>query len=424
MPCGCWGDDARELHDRRGAKFPYTSASGWNASQADAEGPVHEMRASSTAFGAALGGLVALAVGLGVGRFVYTPILPFMTAELGLSPAAGGLVASANFLGHLVGALAAVWIPMPGGRRAWLLGALALSAVTTAAMGLTTAMAGFVVLRFAGGVASALAIVLATEIGLDRLSASGRPGLAWMPYAGVGAGIALSAILVAGLAAHDADWRTLWLANGVLSLLGLLACAYLIDESTQAEREAAPAGETGAARGLPALVIAYGLFGFGYVITATFLSQLVRTTPEVAGLEAVVWLIVGLAAFPSVAFWLWLDRRYGNCTAFATACLVESLGVGASAFETSTAAVLFAAVGLGGTFMGIVALGLIIARRMSGGDLRRIAAIMTASFGLGQIIGPAFAGYAYGIADSFRTPTLAAAAALLVAAALTARLRP
>ena len=84
---------------------------------------------------------------------------------------------------------------------------------------------------------------------------------------------------------------------------------------------------------------------------------------------------------------------------------------------------LLAAVGLGGTVMGIVALGLIIARRMSGGDPRRIAAVMTASFGLGQIIGPAYAGYAYGIADSFRIPTLAAAVALLVAAALTARLR-
>lgn len=381
------------------------------------------MSASSTAYGVAFGGLIALAVGLGVGRFVYTPILPFMASELGLTPAEGGLVASANFLGHLLGALAAVWTRMPGGRRAWLLVSLALSAATTGAMGLTTAMAGFVVLRFAGGVASALAIVLSTAIVLDRLAAYGRPGLSWMPYAGVGAGIALSAVLVAGLAAHGADWPTLWLGSGALSLLGLLACVYLIDETSENESESATPGEVVAGRGLPALVIAYGLFGFGYVITATFLSQLVRTTPEIAALEAVVWLIVGVAAFPSVALWLWLDRRYGNCTAFAAACFVESLGVGASAFESSTGAVLFAAVGLGGTVMGIVALGLIVARRMSGGDPRRIAAVMTASFGLGQMIGPAYAGFAYGIADSFRIPTLTAAAALLVAAVLTVRLR-
>ena len=355
-------------------------------------------------------------MGLGVGRFVYTPILPFMATDLGLTPGEGGLIASANFLGHLLGALAAVWARMPGGRRAWLLGSLALSAVATGAMSLTTAMAGFVVVRFAGGVASALAIVL------GRLTVSGRPGLSWMPYAGVGAGIALSAVLVAGLATSGAQWSTLWLASGVLSLLGLLACAYLIDETPDPECALVTPDEAGATGGLSALVIAYGLFGFGYVITATFLSQLVRTTPEIAALEAVVWLMVGVAAFPSVAFWLWLDRRYGNCTAFAAACLVESLGVGASAFETSTAAVLFAAVGLGGTFMGVVALGLIIARRVSGGDPRRVAAVMTASFGLGQIIGPAYAGVAHGITDSFRIPTLTAAA-LLLAAVLTARVR-
>ena len=75
-----------------------------------------------------------------------------------------------------------------------------------------------------------------------------------------------------------------------------------------------------------------------------------------------------------------------------------------------------------GTVFG-VALGLIIARRMAGGDPGRTAAVMTASFGLRQMVGPTYAGYAYGIADSFQIPTLTAAAALLVAAALTFRLR-
>ena len=371
----------------------------------------------------ACGGLVALAVGIGIGRFVYTPILPFMAADLDLTPADGGLVASANFLGHLLGALAAVWARMPGERRTWLLGALSLSVVTTAGMGLTTAMPAFIVLRFSGGVASALAIVLSTAIVLDRLAAAGRSGLAWMPFAGVGAGIAVSAVLVSALASHGADWPKLWLASGALSLVGLGACAWLVSDAPGAVDRSPPRREDAVRRGLPALVIAYGLFGFGYVITATFISQLVRTTPEVVELESIVWLVVGLAAFPSVAFWVWLDRRYGNCTAFAVACLAEGLGIGASFFETSAAAVLIAAAALGGTFMGITALGLIIARRMGAGDPRRMAALMTASFGVGQMIGPTFAGYAYRIGDSFQAPTLAAAAALLVAAALTARLR-
>ena len=381
------------------------------------------MAGSRSPLAIASGGLAALAVAIGIGRFVYTPILPFMAEGLGLSPAESGLVASANLLGHLVGALAAAWVRMPGGRRLWLLSVLALSAVTTAAMGLTAEMLAFLALRFAGGLASAFAIVLATGLVLNRLAATGRSGLSWMPFAGVGAGIALSAVLVSGMAADGAEWESLWLASGALALLGLVLCAYLLSETPAAERASPSTGSEAAAPGFPALVIAYGLFGFGYVITATFISQMVRTAPEVAALEGVVWLVVGLAVIPSVALWVWLDRRLGNCTALALACLVEGVGIAASVFESSAVAVLSAATVLGGTFMGITALGLIIAQRMSTGNPTRLLALMTASFGLGQMVGPTFAGYAYRIGDSFQVPSLAAAVALLVAAALTFRIR-
>ncbi len=372
----------------------------------------------NSSIGVALGGLVALAGAMGIGRFVYTPILPFMAESLGLTPAEAGLIASANFLGYLVGALVASMSTLPGGRRFWLLAALAVSAASTGAMALTPSMTAFLALRFLGGSASAFVMVFGGASVLDRLAADGRPGLSAIHFAGVGAGIAISAVLVAGLAALDYGWEAQWLASGAVAALALALAIGLVPGDTESARPTASAVGAGINRRMIALITAYGLFGFGYVITATFISTMVRESPDIRSLESVVWLLVGLAAIPSVALWAWVGRRWGIHRGFALACLVEAAGVAMSVLSSSAVAVALAAALLGGTFVGITALGLIHARALTTGDPRRILALMTASFGLGQVIGPGFAGYAYGIGGSFTLPSLAAAAALVVAAML------
>jgi MFS family permease len=97
--------------------------------------------------------------------------------------------------------------------------------------------------------------------------------------------------------------------------------------------------------------------------------------------------------------------------------------VALSVLTTNAAVVLLGAALLGGTFMGITALGFIYARDLTAGDPRRSLALMTAAFGLGQMIGPTFAGVTYGFGDSFLLPSLVATAALLVSAVLVMTLR-
>ncbi len=373
---------------------------------------------SRHATGIALGGLIALAAGMGIGRFVYTPVLPFMEEALGLSKPQAGFIASVNFLGYLLGALAASLSALPGGRRAWFLGALGVSAVTTGAMGLTTSMPLFLGLRFIGGVASAFVLVFGSAIVLDRLAALGRPGLSAIHFAGVGVGIAVSAILVSGLSAGGGGWQVQWLASGAVALLALAVVIWLVPDGGAADRPAVTSSSGGLDRRLIGLIVAYGLFGFGYVITATFISTMVRTTPQLQPIEPVVWLVVGLAAVPSIALWTWLGRLWGNDRSFALACVVEGLGVALSVLTTNAVAVLVGAALLGGTFMGITALGFIYARDLTPGDPRRSLALMTASFGLGQMIGPTFAGVTFRFGDSFLLPSLVATAALLIAAYL------
>lgn len=364
----------------------------------------------------AFGGLIAMAVGIGIGRFVYTPILPAMLAGLGLSKAAAGLIASANFAGYLVGALGTARLTLPGPRRTWLLGALIASGLTTAAMGLATTLPAFLLLRFIGGAASALALILASALVLDRLAEAGRPGLAALHFAGVGGGIAVSAVLVAVLLAAGANWQALWQASGMTSLLAVLAVMLLLPAGREPPVAASTARRHAADPRLRRLTLAYGLFGFGYVITATFLVAIVRTTPAIRTLEPVIWVIVGLAAAPSVMLWGQLGRRFSIPTAFAIAAIAEALGVLASVVWPSAVGIFLAAVLVGGTFMGLTSLGLMRARELARNDAGQAMAAVTGAFGIGQIVGPLLAGLLSDALGGFAVPSILAAAALVLAA--------
>lgn len=366
----------------------------------------------------ALGGLISLAAAMGIGRFVYTPILPFMLADLGLTEAQAGLIASSNFLGYLLGALAGSMNTLPGGSRRWFIVALAISALTTGLMGFSSSMVSFIGLRFVGGVASAFVLVFSSALILNRLSTIDGSRFSALHFAGVGVGIAVSAVLVAGLAAEGFDWRTQWLLSGGVSLVALGAVIWLVPSEPEATLPAEASQDNKLDRRLIAPILAYGLFGFGYVITATFISTIVRTSPGIQSIEPVIWLVVGLSAVPSVALWTWIGNRLGNDRSFAVACLVEALGVAMSVLATGPLAIIVSAALLGGTFMGITAVGLIHARDLSTGDPRRSFALMTAAFGLGQMIGPTFAGITFRLDNSFLAPSLAAAVALLIAAGL------
>jgi predicted MFS family arabinose efflux permease len=374
-------------------------------------GPAHPLR-----FAAA--GMIGMAVAMGFGRFVYTPILPGMMDELGLSSTDAGLIASANYLGYLIGALVAAGGWAHGRERLLMLGALAGSALLSSLMGFSDSLPVFLLIRFFAGLASAFVLVFLTSIVFSHLAAAGRGSLQAMHFGGVGVGIAVSSAMMAVLLAAGAAWPAGWLWSGVISAAGFAAVALLIDRGPltlgMARREPRLPNNPALTR----IILAYGLFGFGYIVTATFLVAIVRQGEAGRQFEALVWLVTGLAGIPSVWLWNRVARHAGLAGTFAISCIVEAVGVTASVAVGGIVGPLVSGVLLGGTFIAITALGLQIARLLAPEAPRRVLALMTASFGVGQIVGPIAAGWIAEWMGNFVAASIGAAVVLVLAGAI------
>ncbi|WP_139789146.1 YbfB/YjiJ family MFS transporter [Manganibacter manganicus] len=372
--------------------------------------------ASNTSMRYAAAGMIGLAVAMGIGRFIYTPILPGMMEELHLSASDAGLIASANYLGYLVGALLAAGGWAHGRERSMMLVGLGGTAVLAALMGVTDAMVPFLVIRFLAGVASAFVMVFLTSIVFSHLAAADRNGLHALHFGGVGLGIAISAALLAVLVTEHSGWTAGWYWSAIISACGFVAVVLMarggpLGNGTEGREPRLPKD-----RSLTRVIIAYGLFGFGYVVTATFLIAIVRQDGGGRVFETMVWLVTGLVGVPSVWVWNRIAARVGLYAAYVLACLVEAVGVAASVSLGGQIGPLLGGVLLGFTFIAATALGLQAGRMLAPRAPRRVFALMTASFGVGQIVGPLVAGLLAQWSGSFFVPSIAASIVLLLSA--------
>ena len=354
------------------------------------------------------GGILGMMVAMGIGRFAYTPILPLMERDLGLSHAETGSLASFNYVGYLLGALLCTFFPRLLGRVPLNVGALAASIATTLLMGLFASPLWWGILRFAGGVASAiLFVVIAVEV-TESLAKRGETGMSGALYGGIGLGIALSGFMVPRLEMRG-GWQGCWLGMGVVALL--LSVAGLL---LAGKRNATPPlehireGATEKISGIGRLAAAYICEGFGYVISATFIVAMVGRTPGVEQYASLSWVAVGLAAAPSTIIWQQAARKFGVKRAALLAYAIQAAGILLSIKARTPLTAALAAISFGGTFLGIVTLVMSEGYRRAGNNGRVVAALLTACFSAGQVVGPTLAGL---VADrgGFAIPLLLAA---------------
>lgn len=338
--------------------------------------------------GLAVTGMLSLVVAIGIGRFAFTPILPMMQKDLGLTLRAAGLLASANYVGYFVGALSAIWLRIKPGTV--VRGSALAIVLLTVAMGLTSDMIAWLLLRGVAGIASAWVLIFASSWILQELAERKRSGLGGVMFGGVGFGISLAGLLcLAFLAAH---WTAnqAWIALGLIALLPTFLTWPAWRGATQRTAAVAAPASSGSL-GTSAnqrLIWSYGSFGFGYIVPATFLPAMARDVVPDPAVFGWAWPVFGAAALSSVLLAGRLSARYSYRKIWLFSQGVMAAGILVPIVWTGIGGIVASALLVGGTFVVATMAGMQEGRRVAGAAATRLLAAMTSAFAIGQILGP------------------------------------
>ncbi len=248
---------------------------------------------------------LAPTVGLGIGRFAYSLVLPDMRDALGWSYSAAGFMNTINAAGYLAGALMASKLIKRYGLSAavrWGTLACVLSLALCALSG------NFVVLSFArllAGLGAAAGFVaggaLAARIAQSQPARANF--LLSLFYAGPGLGILASGLIAPFVlqAFGPGSWWIVWWAMTLLAVAMTIPLLLAPIDTSDGIADAAPA--TFAIRPVLIYLAGYFLFGAGYIAYMTFMIAYVRDAGGGAAAQSAFWSLIGFSAF--VTPWLW-----------------------------------------------------------------------------------------------------------------------
>ena len=385
----------------------------------------------------ALAGAVALATAMGIGRFAFTPLLPMMLQDGVIDLPAASWLASANYLGYLLGALLATfqpWIwqkirslpPLAGTQL--LRAGLVSTCLLTLGMALD-APALWPSLRFLAGVASAFVFIFSSGWCLSELAKRDASRLGGVMFAGPGAGIALSGLLASGMVALHFSAAAGWL------ILGLLACVLtaLVWQSFQkpsAPLAVAAGANDNSRRGedlagmqqMLLLAAAYGLAGLGYIVTATFLPVIARQALPGSRWLDIFWPLFGFGVMLGSLLATRISLR-GDLRYLLAACYgMQAAGVAVTVWSPTLAGFISGSLLLGLPFTAITFFAMQEVRRLRPANASSYMGLLTTLYGLGQIAGPPMVAFllhrSATLAEGFTLSLAVAAAALVLGAGL------
>ena len=367
-------------------------------------------------------GVCALIVSMGIARYSYTPMIPHIQAQTGLTEGLAGWLAGWNYIGYLTG-LFVVWLINDLRLKDYIYRyGLFVCVAATFVMGLHDSPLIWYTGRFFAGIATATGFMLGTGLVLRWLQ-QGRPqresGELGVHFSGIGLGIIVSAVVVEFTASQGPlalSWQQQWFALAAVGAVLLLPALFWLprpDDEQIRQDKVIDASQEPSARWLILLQIAYVCAGFSNTVNVTFTSLITELQP-LAGQGTFMWLLVGVAATPAPMLWDRVARKMGYLNAIRLAFVVNIIGNISLTLSASLWATMLSALTFGFAFMGIVSLVLTIIGNKYRSRATQVMARLTLGYCVAQILSPVLSGTIAEATGSFDLSLYAVSAIMLI----------
>ncbi|MCL9781747.1 YbfB/YjiJ family MFS transporter [Vibrio sp. S4M6] len=335
-------------------------------------------------------GIASLVLSVGIARFAYTPMLPIMQTQAGLSQSAGAWLASINYIGYFLGVVLTASIHDIRLKDTCYRLGMVIAVLSTMLMASTSNIWLWGLLRFFAGISSSAGILMSSGLVLNWLINNNKASKLGWHFSGIGLGIMLAAI-VATFVHQSIDWREMWLVYGITCALLLYPALMWLPKPTRQHshkttKEAL--GKTPSPLFLRMLRLGYFCAGVGFVVNATFIVAIVNHTLGNDSQGYLIFILLGAAAAPSPIIWDKISHRMGHLNALLLACLIQTMGILLVAFDSSLTTLLISAILFGNTFIAIVNIVMTMSGQYYPKNPAKMMAKVALSYSFAQVVAP------------------------------------
>ena len=341
-----------------------------------------------------IAGIIAVIIGLGVARFVFTSLLPPMLDDY-LTVTHAGVLASLNFAGYLGGSIFSMFIKDINQKVILFRFGIVLCILTTFILGVTQNETIWLISRIVAGFGAAMAFVVGSAIVMTKLNFENKTKAMGIHFSGIGFSILVTDLIARIALDSGASWQESWIVLSIFALIASLYSMYILcfDKVVKTKVVKHKFDKSLFNFFVILIICAYFTEGVGFVVQATFLPDIINSLEGLEGYGNLTWTLVGIAGIPSCIIWMTLAHKYGSVNIIIITLFVQMIGILIPTMTSNIYMNLLSGILYGGTFIGLVGMFMNLSGKLAVKNPVVLMGAVTTSYGIGQVIAPLYSVY-------------------------------